>query len=139
MFVIGFEKHLKRLKIVYPNAVEKSQKLILNVAPMTFKEFIDNQRKLIRNPDLRFLRYIPKVVHVIVQRILVLCTEDELNWYNTLDAFVLFEGIERRTEKINMIQVTHNLPSFTAWRKSYLSTHDILWCRTKLISPSGAP
>jgi hypothetical protein len=107
MFVIGFEKHLKRLKIVYPHIVEASQKLILNVTPLKFREFIDNQRKWIQNPDLRFLRYIPKVIHVIVQRILAVCADEELNWYNTLDAFVLFEGIEKRTEKMKRIQVCY--------------------------------
>jgi hypothetical protein len=107
MFVIRFEKYLKKLRIVFPLAVEKSLTVILNIEPMTFSEFIDNQRKLLRNSDLRYLRYIPKLVHIISNQLLVLCAKDELQWYNSLDSFVLFQGLDRKNEKIRAHQVLY--------------------------------
>ena len=62
LFVQSFENHLKKLKTVFCGVVDPQIRLTLNMeASMTFDTCISNQRRWIKNPELRYLRYIPKV------------------------------------------------------------------------------
>lgn len=61
VFVSNFENHLKKLKIIFPGAFEKAQRVLLNIQPLSFRDVIINQRKWLKNHDVLTLKYIPKV------------------------------------------------------------------------------
>lgn len=91
-FVLDFENHLKKLKVSFiGTGLQKSVK-----DNLTFGDYIANQRRWMKNAELRYLRYIPKVLYVILNRIIKICSEseNEISWYKALDAFIQFEGIK---------------------------------------------
>ncbi|KAJ3302229.1 Protein tyrosine phosphatase domain-containing protein 1 [Kappamyces sp. JEL0829] len=103
LFVTHFENHLKKLKLVFPLVVDKTTKALLGTEPLSFDAVIANQRRWIKNPELRYLRYIPKVLHVVLGRILHLCSNNELEWFKAFDALTNFEGLAIRDARMTDI------------------------------------
>lgn len=76
-FVIGFEKHINHLAMVFPLevSVKKGKLPQSQQAPLTLATFLGRQKSLLHGHESLPYRYIPRQAHLIMKRLLQLARE----------------------------------------------------------------
>ncbi|KAK6092180.1 hypothetical protein MT418_007426 [Batrachochytrium dendrobatidis] len=112
LFVTKFELYLRKLRLVFPACSVKSKTHATVVESLSLASIVQSQKKYLHGVEQRNLRFVPKLIYRVIERIIRLCTlkVDKLqeNTQIVVCSILAFEGLSKLEPKMIAFQADIN-------------------------------
>ncbi|TPX71446.1 hypothetical protein SpCBS45565_g01033 [Spizellomyces sp. 'palustris'] len=137
LFVLQFEEYVKPFRVYFPGICSKSPTEYSSVSLIAFETFLENQRRYFHGKEQRQLRFVPKVVWAIVEKLTEMCEKEDMAT-RVVDAIRYFEGLAVVPEKMIDLQAEINSGNWSivnSFTDPIPLVHTLLYWITSLKDP----
>ncbi|KAJ3169020.1 hypothetical protein HDU87_000894 [Geranomyces variabilis] len=114
LFVQQFEEHIKPFKVYFPGICSRSPTEYSSVQLLSLESVLANQRRFFHGDEQKIMRYVPKIVAAIVERLKTLTANDDESRAVMMLAFASFDGVPEMTEQLILLQSDINAGQWAA-------------------------
>ncbi|KAH6568964.1 hypothetical protein BASA60_006545 [Batrachochytrium salamandrivorans] len=112
LFVTTFESYLKKLRVVFPRCSAKTISNNRFAESLSLDTIIESQKRYLHGVEQRILRFVPKVIFKVTERLWHLCSRDPVTSVENIQilicSFLSFEGLPKLEPKMIAFQADLN-------------------------------